>query len=55
MSYDRQSIHDSREHLLRCWHREFDLDPLILRIRVLRFRGAWLQVQCLEQELQPLI
>ncbi|MDA0291335.1 MAG: hypothetical protein O2922_05020 [Cyanobacteria bacterium] len=37
-----------------CLNQECDIDPLILRLRNLRSRGAWAEVNCLEQELLPL-
>lgn len=43
-----------RRHLARCWRLDCDIDPLILRMRVLRRRGARGLVVCLEQELLPL-
>lgn len=43
-----------RLHLERCWRRECDIDPLILRLRQLRVSGAVDQALCLEQELLPL-
>jgi hypothetical protein len=43
-----------RAHLERCWRRECDIDPMILRLRVLRLRGRLAQALCLEQELLPL-
>jgi len=44
-----------RHHLRRCWSADCDLDPMILRARELRHRGALPQAACLEQELLPLI
>ncbi|QVL54664.1 MAG: hypothetical protein KFB97_05165 [Cyanobium sp. M30B3] len=44
----------ARRHLSRCWRRECDIDPLILRARQLRRRGARGLARCLEQELLPL-
>ena len=44
----------ARRHLSRCWRRDCDIDPLILRARQLRRRGAWGLAKCLEQELLPL-
>lgn len=43
-----------RAHLERCWQQECDIDPMILRMRLLRHLGDRLQADCLEQELQPL-
>lgn len=43
-----------RRHLLRCWRRDCDIDPLILRVRLLRRRGSRRLAACLEQELWPL-
>ena len=42
-------------HLERCWRLECDIDPMILRLRLLRRRGCLSQVLCLEQELLPFI
>jgi hypothetical protein len=43
-----------RRHLARCWRRDCDIDPLILRVRLLRRRGTTGMASCLEQELWPL-
>lgn len=43
-----------RAHLERCLQQDCDIDPMILRMRLLRRLGALLQADCLEQELQPL-
>ena len=43
-----------RRQLTRCWLRECDIDPLILRTRQLRKQGLWQQACWLEQELHPL-
>ncbi len=43
-----------RRLLERALARECDIDPLILRARLLRRQGAALQALCLEQELLPL-
>lgn len=43
-----------RGHLGRCWRLECDIDPLILRVRLLQGRGARRLAICLEQELLPL-
>jgi hypothetical protein len=41
-------------HLEQCWRQECDIDPMILRARMLR-HGGWLpQARCVEQELLPL-
>jgi hypothetical protein len=47
-------IPDPRAHLERCWREDCDLDPMILRLRLLRRRGADPQARSLEQELLPL-
>lgn len=44
----------ARAHLERCLEHDCDMDPMILRMRLLRQLGAPLQADCLEQELQPL-
>ena len=43
-----------RRHLQRCWDADCDLDPMILRARLLRHRGSLPQASCVEQELLPL-
>jgi hypothetical protein len=43
-----------RGHLARCWQLHCDIDPLILRARQLRRRGARGHALCVEQELLPL-
>ena len=45
---------ERRAYLERCWQQECDIDPMILRMRLLRHQGALPQAACLEQELQPL-
>ncbi|MEB3361422.1 MAG: hypothetical protein VKI42_04775 [Synechococcaceae cyanobacterium] len=45
---------DSRQHLERCWQHECDIDPMILRLRLLRHQHLVLQARSLEQELLPL-
>ena len=44
----------TRRHLSRCRRRDCDIEPLILRVRLLRRRGARRLAICLEQELLPL-
>lgn len=44
----------ARRHLESCWQHDCDIDPMILRMRLLRHLGALPQADCLEQELQPL-
>ncbi|MCT0201764.1 hypothetical protein KQ302_01890 [Synechococcus sp. CS-602] len=44
-----------RLHLQRCLRLECDLDPLILRARLLRSVGQLGPARCLEQELLPLL
>jgi hypothetical protein len=44
----------TRQHLSRCWRLECDIDPMILRARLLRHQGALPQASCVEQELLPL-
>jgi len=43
-----------RRRLERTLDLECDLDPIILRARLLRRRGSLPQAHCLEQELLPL-
>jgi len=42
-----------RRHLVRCWQLECDIDPLILRVRLLHGCGARRLAISLEQELLP--
>jgi hypothetical protein len=44
----------ARAHLERCLEQDCDIDPMILRMRLLRQLGSLPQADCLEQELQPL-
>jgi hypothetical protein len=37
-----------------CWRHDCDIDPMILRARLLRRSGSHTQALCLEQELLPL-
>jgi len=55
MALARDPIDHPRLHLERCWLLYCDIDPMILRLRLLRQRGCLPQVRCLEQELIPLI
>jgi hypothetical protein len=48
------SAFQQRRHLLRCWQVDCDLDPMILRARLLRHQGSLPQATCVEQELLPL-
>ena len=43
-----------RAHLERCLQQDCDIDPMILRMRLLRHRGSLPQALSLEQELLPL-
>ena len=43
-----------RQRFERALELECDLDPMILRARLLRQRGSLPQADCLEQELLPL-
>lgn len=52
-SWARSSA-EQRHHLRRCWRQDCELDPLILRVRLLRLQGCLPQARCLEQELLPL-
>lgn len=46
---------EGQRHLLElCWWHECDLDPMILRARLLRHQGNRLQAASVEQELLPL-
>jgi len=54
MAWSRELVGDPRHHLERCWLQECDLDPMILRLRLLRHQGCLPQARSLEQELMPL-
>lgn len=43
-----------RAHLESCFQQECDIDPVILRVRLLRHLGSVRLARCLEQELLPL-
>ncbi|MGC6483993.1 MAG: hypothetical protein ACON4T_10600 [Synechococcus sp.] len=43
-----------RQLLEMCWHADCDIDPLILRARLLRHQGRDRLAQGLEQEVTPL-
>jgi len=45
---------EQRRCLERCLRRDCDIDPLILRLRVLRRQGQHAFARSLEQELLPL-
>jgi hypothetical protein len=45
---------DLRQHLEHCWQRECDIDPMIIRLRLLRHQRLVLLARSLEQELLPL-
>jgi len=45
---------DLRRRFERALDRDCDLDPMILRARLLRQQGSLPQARCLEQELLPL-
>jgi hypothetical protein len=55
MALPRDPIEEPDLHLVRCWQLECDIDPMILRLRLLRSRGCLPQARCLEQELMPLV
>jgi hypothetical protein len=54
MAQSPDPLPQRRAHLERCWQQECDIDPMILRMRLLRDQGSLPQAACLEQELQPL-
>jgi hypothetical protein len=54
MAIPSQPLPDPRYHLERCWGEECDIDPMILRLRLLRHLGSLPQARSLEQELLPL-
>lgn len=45
---------DQRPRLNRCWTLECDIDPLILRARLLHHQGRQGIALAVEQEVQPL-
>lgn len=49
-----RNLPDPRAHLERCWQEDCDIDPMILRMRLLRHLGALPHANSLEEELQPL-
>lgn len=55
MALPRDPIDHPRLHLERCWLLYCDIDPMILRLRLLRHLGSLRQALCLEQELLPLL
>lgn len=54
MATPRDPLSEQQRHLERCWQQECDIDPMILRLRLLRHLGSLRQALCLEQELLPL-
>ena len=42
-----------RQRFELAWDKECDIDPIILRTRLLRLQGRWQQARCLDQELLP--
>jgi len=44
-----------RERFELAWEKECDIDPIILRTRLLRLQGRWHLARCLDQELLPYI
>jgi hypothetical protein len=54
MAIPCEPVPEPRQHLERCWGQECDIDPMILRMRLLRHRGSLPQALSLEQELLPL-
>ena len=54
MAIPREPVPEPRQHLERCWGQECDIDPMIVRMRLLRHLGSLPQALSLEQELLPL-
>jgi hypothetical protein len=54
MAIPCEPVPEPRQHLERCWGQECDIDPMILRMRLLRHLGSLPQALSLEQELLPL-
>ncbi len=50
-----ESLEQQRRQLDRCWAHECDIDPLILRSRLLISLGRRLQARGVQQEMQPMI
>jgi len=48
------SSNDQRLRLEQCWPIECDIDPLILRARLLHHQGRQPMAWAVEQEVQPL-
>lgn len=48
-------LDQQRQQLARCWDAECDIDPLILRHRLLQRQGQWLHARGIEQEVQPIV
>lgn len=55
MASAREPLQGPRLHLEHCWRQECDIDPMILRMRLLRHCGSLPQAQSLEQELLPIL
>ena len=54
-SQSSETLDHWRRWLDRCWNDECDIDPLILRTRLLSRWGRWRQARCVEQELLPIL
>jgi hypothetical protein len=54
MARDHVPPSEPRPYLELCWLQDCDIDPMILRMRLLRHRGALHQADSLEQELEPM-
>ncbi|MEB3199460.1 MAG: hypothetical protein VKK62_02885 [Synechococcaceae cyanobacterium] len=54
MASPRNPLPEQRQHLECCWQRDCDIDPMILRMRLLRHQQLLPQARSLEQELLPL-
>ncbi|MEO1003726.1 MAG: hypothetical protein AAFX65_11525 [Cyanobacteria bacterium J06638_7] len=50
---DPRRLDPRRLHLQRSWRRVCDIDPMILRVRLLRRQGSLLAARSMEQELLP--
>ena len=51
---EQLSVQQQRHWLEQCWLLECDIDPLILRARLLHRRKQSLQARAVEQEVQPI-
>ena len=53
--FSSSPLDQQRNQLDSCWAHDCDIDPLILRARVLHHRGASRWAEGLEQEVLPIV